>query len=85
MLVEYPQYSIFTMDAGHDGDAEIHVPFVDRQLYPPVLGNSAFGDVEFGQDFDAGEHLLGSFNPRQGLDRIEHPIQAVTDLQASGG
>src|SRR5439155_18341757 len=58
LLVEHAQHRVLAVDAGHDGDAEIHRAAALERLEAPVLRHPPLGDVELGEHFYARDRLL---------------------------
>src|SRR5713101_7183640 len=78
-FVEDAKNRVFTVTGGHDGDAQIDVAPLVFHAEAAVLGNTALGDVQIAQHFDAREHrgmpLLGD-----GLHGVlQHAIDTVFD------
>ena len=78
VFVEDPHHDRLAVVGGQDADAEIVVFAVGGELDPAVLRASAFGDVELGENLDAGEH-----RPQQAAGRVvalyQTAVDAVTD------
>ena len=62
----------------HDGDADIDIGAPDAQPRGAVLRQTAFGDIEIGDDLDAGDHGL-----RQHAGRRRHRAQQAVDPHAN--
>ena len=80
LLVQDAQDRILAMDRRHDGDAKVDAAALVTDPEATVLGDAAFGDVEFGHDLDPGDDggvvLLG--DGRHGL--LENAVDPVLDV-----
>jgi hypothetical protein len=52
LFVQHADDGILSEDARHDRYPEIDLPTAVDRLETPVLRNSAFGDVQFGEHLD---------------------------------
>ena len=79
LFVEHAEHGIFTVNRGHDGDAEVDGAAEIAYAKTPVLRYTALGDVELAHHFDTrddgGVVLFGD-----GLHRLlQHAVNAVLD------
>ncbi len=81
-LAEKTQGDAFAFDGGDGGDADVDELAADLEVDPSILRETAFGDVQFGHDLEAGEHglleLLDVFGNR---DFAEAAVDAVAHAE----
>src|SRR5258708_2537598 len=79
-FIEHAQHGVFTVNGGHDGNAEVDQPVVVLDAEAAVLGHATLGNVEFAHDLDAGDDGRVMFlgHRRHGL--LQHAVNAVLDL-----
>ena len=77
VFVEDPHHDRLAVVGGQDADAEIVVFAVGGELDPAVLRAAALGDVELGENLDAGEH-----RPQQAAGRVVALYQTAVDAVA---
>ena len=67
VFVQQSHHDGLTVAGGDHADAQVEFFVAGGQFDPAVLGAASFGDVQFGQDFDAAEQ--GAQQPAGGLSR----------------
>ena len=77
-LVEQAQGNGLAMQAGHRGDAQVDIAAPNGGSDTAVLRESAFGNVQLGEDLDARDDRLGRAFDRQ-VDRRHRAVEAHAD------
>ena len=81
VLVQQPHHRRLAVAGGDDADAEIQFFFAHRDLDPAVLGAPSFGDVQLGENLDAGGD-----GAQQAAGRAiafdQHAVDPVADADA---
>src|ERR1700757_3686736 len=78
-FVENAEHSVFTMHGWHDRDAEIDEAAFVANAEAAVLGDAAFGDVEFAHHFDSGEDCGVPFFSEGLHGVLQDAVDAVLD------
>ena len=79
LFVEHAEHSVFAVDRGHDGNAEVDGAPVVRHAEAAVLRHAALGDIELAHDLDTrndGRVMLLA-DRRHGLR--QHAVNAELD------
>src|SRR5581483_795259 len=75
LFVQDTDNCVFTVDAGHNGNAEVNGSTGDAHPETTILWNATLGDVQFGHDFDSGNNRLMVPN----IDRIGGLIERAVN------
>jgi hypothetical protein len=82
-LVENAHDRILAMNAGHDRHPQVNVATGHLDPKAAVLRRSPLANVEFGEHFQPRHHLLGEGHATDLRDRVEYPVEAILDGDAS--
>jgi len=82
-LVQQTEHHALAVDHGDDRDANVHLPPGHLKFDPPILRQTAFGDVQPRHDLQAADDrvLEAADFWGHGL-RVQHAVDAVADHQA---
>ena len=78
--VENAQHHALAEYGGKSGNTKIHLPAADRPLDPPILGQTALGDVEVRHHLHARDHREREVERRR-IHLVERPVHAVADFK----